>query len=81
VGKEKVIAVVTDNAANMKRAWTIVLAKYNVLCYSCAAHCLNLLAHDICGTNTFKAVLDEAIEIIKFFRSNSRVYAVFQQTY
>uniref|UniRef100_A0A915ETY4 DUF659 domain-containing protein n=1 Tax=Ditylenchus dipsaci TaxID=166011 RepID=A0A915ETY4_9BILA len=49
VGKHKVVAVVTDHAANMRKAWEILEKAYPwILFEGCKAHMLNLAAKDIC---------------------------------
>ena len=43
------VAVVTDNASNMKKAWKLLARKYPELtCYGCAAQSLNLVFFQIC---------------------------------
>ncbi|KAJ8909268.1 hypothetical protein NQ315_017548 [Exocentrus adspersus] len=48
VGPNKVRGLVSDNAGNMKLAWSLLKEKYgHIVTYGCAAHGLNLLAKDI----------------------------------
>ena len=49
IGQEKVVAVVSDNASNMRGAWTIIEQKYpSIFANGCAAQVLNLLIQDLC---------------------------------
>ena len=48
VGRDKVSAVVTDNAAPMKAMWSMIVAAFpGVVCLGCVAHSINLLLLDI----------------------------------
>ncbi|CAI9102820.1 OLC1v1001165C1 [Oldenlandia corymbosa var. corymbosa] len=48
VGKENVIHLVTDNAANYKVAGRLLSERYPLISWSpCAAHCVNLIMKDI----------------------------------
>ena len=59
IGVNKVTAVVTDNAANMRAAWDILEAEYShIFCNGCAAHTFNLLVKDICDTEACSAILE-----------------------
>lgn len=65
VGLEKFIALVKDNAANMKATWRIIREKYpNIMTYGCVAHGLNLLFLDVSKLPVFKEVTSETQEII-----------------
>lgn len=60
VGANKVLAVVTDNAANMKAAWTTITntgGYEHIHCYGCVAHGLHLLATDICKLDSVDQLL------------------------
>ena len=51
------VAVVTDNASNMKKAWKLLARKHPELtCYGCAAHSLNLVFSDLLQLVTLKQV-------------------------
>ena len=69
IGAGKVMAVVTDNAANMKTAWGIITDNggfEHIHCYGCAAHGLHLLATDICSLDSVDKLLTRAKNIVKF---------------
>lgn len=70
VGPEKIFALCTDNAANMKLSWKKVREKYpHILTYGCVAHSLNLLLKDIMHLEFFNNVYHQARQVIKFFRN------------
>ena len=48
VGVENVVHVVTDNASNCVGAGTLIMEKYGQIYWTpCAAHCLDLMLHDL----------------------------------
>lgn len=70
IGRSKILAVCTDNAANMKSAWRKIQEKYpEILTYGCVAHSLNLMAKDVLNLPTFSKVYTQAKKIIQFFRN------------
>ena len=53
LGPKKVFALVTDNAVNMKAAWSKVEESYpHITPIGCAAHALNMLPKDIMTMDT-----------------------------
>lgn len=80
VGARKVLAVVSDNAANMRAAWAILQSKYEHLyCYGCVAHGLHLLATDVCGVESVSKIIQKAKDIVKFVKYKHVPQAVFQR--
>lgn len=80
VGARKVLAVVSDNAANMRAAWAILQSKYeHIYCYSCVAHGLHLLATDVCGVESVSKIIQKAKDIVKFVKYKHVPQAVFQR--
>ncbi len=78
-GPEKVAGVVTDNAANMQRAWGIIERRYpNVYCNGCAAHVLNLLIGDIVRLEEYQSALEGAVEVAKFIRNFQHIRQAFK---
>ena len=62
------VAVVTDNASNMKKAWKLLARKQSELtCYGCAAHSLNLVFLDLQHLVTLKQVKNQAKTLAKEF--------------
>lgn len=47
IGCDKFVGIVTDSAANMKRAWNIIEECPLVVCYGCGAHGFQLLLGDL----------------------------------
>ena len=55
------IALVTDNASNIKKILETVGGKYSELtCYGCAAHSMNLIFGDLMKSETLKKVKHQA---------------------
>jgi hypothetical protein len=80
IGPNKVYATVTDNAANMKSAWTEIEEAYShITPIGCSAHGLNLLLGDIMSTQTMQAIHSKAKTIVKFFRNKQVVSATFAE--
>lgn len=80
VGSEKVHGLVTDNAANMKCAWTILKEKYpHLITFGCLGHGLNLLAKDICKLNTVHTTVQSVKQIIHFFKDKHTPSQVLKQ--
>jgi len=82
IGASKVMAVVTDNAANMKAAWDIITENdqyKHIHCYGCAAHGLHLLATDICSLDSVDKLLQRAKSIVKFVKYKHVPHAVFER--
>lgn len=66
-GYNSVTAVVTDNARNMKAAWTYLQQRQaDVICNGCAAHTMNLLIKDIFDLEFCSKVLADAKVMAKF---------------
>ena len=68
LGPKKVLGVCTDNASNMKSAWSIVSQKpgqEHISCYGCLAHGINLLMTEIGKLQTVQKVVNDAKGIVK----------------
>lgn len=70
VGSNKVHALVTDNASNMRATWELITKRYpNLTTYGCAAHGLNLMAKDVVlKINSIKSLSVKAKKIVQYFR-------------
>jgi len=67
IGPEKVYGITTDNAANMKAAWTIVKDKYpHIQTYSCASHSMQLFAMDVEKQKKYATHLIQVKKIVVF---------------
>ena len=76
IGAEKVVAVLTDNAAPNKAAWKMLQQGFrssNLTCIGCTAHWLIPMAKDMLKLDAFKDVLDETVQMIKFFKNKHRL--------
>ncbi len=70
VGKDKFAAVVTDNAANVKKAWEIIHEEFPFIQnVQYIAHCINLLAGDIVKHNFSERLLKKVNTLDSFFRN------------
>lgn len=79
-GEAAVVAVCTDNAANMRRCWPELQKRYpGLLTLGCASHIINLLVEDILKLSTLNTTLADAIQVIRYFKgSNVRTGALTQ---
>jgi len=65
VGPGKVFGIVTDNAANMKKAWREINNKYeHITTYFCVAHALSLLINDIICLKSFQIIIKGGVAIV-----------------
>ena len=66
------VALVTDNASNMKKSWKLLGEKYSVLtCYGCAAHSMNLIFGDLMKLETLKKAKPQAEQIVKSLKAST----------
>lgn len=80
VGAEKVLGIVTDNAANMKCAWQILATRYEgdqISFYGCAAHTLNLVIRDIMKLPTVDVLVTHATSIVRAIKESHVISATF----
>jgi hypothetical protein len=67
----KVIAVVTDNAQNMRSATDYIhIRRPSVISGGCAAHVLNLLMQDVCRVPAIRSIQTRAVTIARFVRDH-----------
>ncbi|GES88548.1 uncharacterized protein LOC113010419 [Rhizophagus clarus] len=65
----KIAAVITDNASNMKKAYSILQKDYpNIIFLGCFAHNINLLIKSVIELALIKETITPVQEIIKFFK-------------
>ncbi|XP_016325015.1 uncharacterized protein LOC107675252 [Sinocyclocheilus anshuiensis] len=78
LGPEKVCALVTDNAANMKVAWAHVKETYpHITTIGCAAHALNRLLEDIMALNTMNTLYKTAKQVVKYVKGKQVASAIY----
>lgn len=80
IGPEKFIGIVTDNAAAMEKAKTLIQNQYDFIYgYSCISHTLNLLVGDIMNLNSLKSIESSCKEIVKEVTSSHVTLAQFNK--
>ncbi|XP_052452890.1 uncharacterized protein LOC128013739 [Carassius gibelio] len=78
LGPEKVCALVTDDAANMKVAWAHVQETYpHITTIGCAAHALNRLLKDIMALSTMNTLYKTAKQVVKYVKGKQLASAVY----
>ena len=71
LGPQKVFALVTDNAANMKAAWSKVEKSYcHITLIGCAAHALNLHLKDIMELKTMDTIYKRSKEMVRYVKGH-----------
>ena len=69
LGPQKVFALVTDNAANMKAAWSKAEESYtHITPIGCGAHALNLLFKNIMALKTIDTLYRRAKEMVRYVK-------------
>jgi len=65
------VAVVTDNAANMKAAWKFVETRFpHVLCVGCASHGIHLLVKDFLNLPLFQTLFKKCDHVVSYFSNH-----------
>ena len=66
------IALVIDNASNLKKSWKLLGEKYlELTCYGCAAHSMNLISVDLMKLEALKKVEHQAKQTVKDFKAST----------
>lgn len=65
--REKVVTIVTDNAASMKKTAEILRIRHS----PCFAHCINLTVQDCYKVEVFSEILLKAKAVVTFFHSST----------
>ena len=72
IGHNKIVAVVTDNASNMRSSWQIIRNKYpHIFTLGCASHVLNLLVQDLCKLDDNEDTLKQCSGIVTFIKDRT----------
>lgn len=80
VGPAKVLGVCTDNASNMKKAWSILNEQYpHIICYGCLAHGLNLIFTDIMKLKTLSKTVSQCVALVKHIKYSHKLSATLRQ--
>ena len=73
LGPQKVFALVTDNAANMKAAWSKMEESYpHITPIGCAAHALNMLRK-----KTMDTLYKRAKEMVRYAKGHQVIAAIY----
>ena len=71
IGPDWISAIVSDNAANIKKARAIINEKYpKIESVRCISHCINLIACDIVSHNSADRLLRRVNILTTFFRTS-----------
>ncbi|XP_057852417.2 uncharacterized protein LOC131062719 isoform X2 [Cryptomeria japonica] len=80
VGVENVVQVVTDSATNCVGAGRLVVEKYPQIYWSpCAAHCLDLLLHDLAKFPWVNEAIHRGRAIANFIRNHRLTLSIYRQ--
>ncbi|XP_071579235.1 uncharacterized protein [Temnothorax nylanderi] len=79
VDVKRIFLIVTDNAANMRAAWSLVNEKHpHIVTIGCCAHSLNLLVNDMIKQPSVQCINKKVKKVIKEFKNHHVINAVFK---
>lgn len=71
-GKDKFVAIVSDNAANVAGARRIITNTYpSIINVRCIAHCFNLISCDIVKIDQVKCLVRRANILTRYFKNST----------
>jgi len=77
IGVDRVSAIVSDNASNVKKARELIQNKFqNIENVRCIAHCINLIACDIVKENFGDRLLRRVNILVTFFKSSHQANSI-----
>ena len=80
VGPQKAMAVCTDNATNMKKAWQILKHDYNhIVFYGCLVQSFNLIFTDLNKIKSVGSMMTECVSVVKHIRNSQKLSAMFKE--
>ncbi|CAB4473899.1 unnamed protein product [Rhizophagus irregularis] len=80
IGSKKIIAIVSDNGANVASARRLICSKYKkILNIRCIAHCYNLISKDIILHTFAERMIQRANRIIQFFKKSHKAAAILKE--
>ncbi|GET57370.1 ribonuclease H-like domain-containing protein [Rhizophagus irregularis DAOM 181602=DAOM 197198] len=72
VGISKIVAIVSDNAANVAGARQIITNEYpSIINIRCIAHCINLISSDIVKVDQVKCLVKRANILTRYFKNST----------
>lgn len=81
IGPNKVYALCTDNAANMRLAWDLLREEFpSPIGYGCSAHGMSLYARDIAKIPEIKAVTTNANIVLKWLKFKHLPHAILMKS-
>ncbi|CAI5973997.1 unnamed protein product [Closterium sp. NIES-64] len=82
VGPKHVVQVVMDNASNNKNAASKLSADYpHIFFTNCAAHCLDLMLHDIGKIPAVKLVLSQVHQVVMMIKGSASAVVLFRELF
>jgi len=80
VGAENIVQVIIDNASNCVAMGKMVEEEFPTICWTpCASHCLDLLIEDIAKLPWINRVMNEARQIVLFFRRKHKALSILRE--
>ncbi|XP_065672488.1 uncharacterized protein LOC136090221 [Hydra vulgaris] len=80
VGPMKVLGVCTDNAANMKKAWQLIVTEFpHKYPYGCLAHTLNLIFTDVSNLKSIADSQRNCTMVVKEIKNSQILSALLKQ--
>jgi hypothetical protein len=80
VGEENVVHVITDNASNCVGAGKLIMEKYNQIYWTpCAAHCLDLMLHDLAKFPWVNETIRRAKTIANFIINHRLTLSIYRK--
>ncbi|CAI7792389.1 unnamed protein product [Closterium sp. NIES-53] len=82
VGPKHIVQVVIDNASNNKTAANNLRSKYpHVVFTNCAAHCLDLMLHDLGNIPAVKRVLGQVHRVVMMVKGSASAAILFHELF
>ena len=80
INSKKILAIVSDNGANVASARRLICSKYkNILNVRCVAHCYNLISKDIIQHTFAERMIQRANRVVQFFKKSHKAAAILKE--
>ena len=80
IGPTKVVMLVTDTCAVMRKCWGIVQDEFPwISCAPCQTHCPSLLLGDICKMPTPAQIIKDEALVVSWFVNHHKPLAILRQ--
>lgn len=81
IGREKIVAVTTDNASAMRSSWDLIKRQHpDLLTFGCGSHTTKLLVDDIFKIQLISKTFNQIKEVVLYFKVSSLRYAHLKET-